>query len=353
VDVYSLQRSEAMTKCFVLSAAFLGVLLGWCTTGHSQPLATPSPAPQSFAFALIGDLGYRPEHEPWLENVLTELNQTPLAFVVHVGDLGAPPFGSCTNEFWARRLAQFQASAHPVVFTPGDNEWTDCHDKERAPGYEPLERLARLRTVFFTGEQSLGQRTIPLTRQSQTPDPVLAKYRENVQWTYGGITFVTLHVVGSNNGLGRTPEGDAEYAERNTANLAWLRQGFAHARANQSRAIMIMQQANIFPELPPLPALLGTQPSGFTDIRALLEQETIAFGKPVVLVHGDSHFFRIDKPFGARLGRGVATPAVENFTRVETFGAPNHHWIHVTVDVDDPQVFTFRQRIVAPNIVKR
>jgi hypothetical protein len=167
VNVYSLQRSEAMTKCFVVSVVLLGVLLGWCTTGHSQPLATPSPAPQSLAFALIGDLGYRPEHEPWLENVLTELNQTPLAFVVHVGDLGAPPFGSCTNEFWARRLAQFQASAHPVVFTPGDNEWTDCHEKERAPGYEPLERLARLRTVFFTGEQSLGQRAIPLTRQSK------------------------------------------------------------------------------------------------------------------------------------------------------------------------------------------
>jgi hypothetical protein len=342
-----------MAKCVVWHIVLLGLFLGVCTTGHSQPLAAPDPPPQRLAFALIGDLGYRPEHEPWLENLLTELNQTPLAFVVHVGDLGAPPFGSCTNEFWARRLAQFQTLTHPLVYTPGDNDWTDCHEQERAPGYEPLERLAQLRAVFFTGEQSLGQRTIPLTRQSQTMDPGLANYRENVRWTAGGITFVTVHVVGSNNGLGRTAEGDVEYAERNTANLAWLRQGFAHARASQSRAIMILQQAHIFPEFPPLPALLGTQPSGFTDLRALLEQETIAFGKPVVLVHGDSHFFRIDKPFGARVGRGVTTPAVENFTRVETFGSPNHHWVQVTVDADDPQVFTFRQRIVVPNVVKR
>jgi hypothetical protein len=342
-----------MAKCFVLGAILLGLFFGGCATEHGQPLATQDPPSRRFAFALIGDTGYRPEQEPWVENLLTELNSRPLAFIVHVGDLGAPRFGSCTDEFRARRLVQFQASAHPLVLTPGDNDWTDCHEKGGAPGYDPLERLAMLRTVFFKGEQSLGQRTIPLTRQSQTTDPVLSKYRENVRWTYGGITFVTLHIVGSNNALGRTPEGDAEHAERNNANLAWLRQGFEHARANQSRAIMIMQQANIFPELPPLPALLGEQPSGFTNIRALLEQETIAFGKPVVLVHGDSHFFRIDKPFGARLGRDVTVPTLENFTRVETFGAPNHHWVHVTVDVDDPNVLTFQQRIVAPNVVRR
>jgi hypothetical protein len=305
-------------------------------------------------FALIGDLAYRPQEEPWLANLLRELNSVPLAFVVHVGDLGSPSQGSCTDEFRARRLAQFQASAHPLVFTPGDNDWTDCHDKGGAPGHDPLERLANLRTVFFAGEQSLGLRTMSVTRQSRTADPVLAKYRENARWTSGGVTFVTLHVVGSNNGRGRTPEGDAEYAERNAANLAWLREGFAHARATQSRAIMIMQQANLFHEFPPLPSGLNAQATGFTDLRMLLEQETKAFGKPVVLVHGDSHYFRIDKPFGARTGRGVATtPTVENFTRVETFGQPNHHWVHVTVDPEDPQVFTFRQRIVVPNIVKR
>ena len=341
-----------MTTYLVFRALLFSVVLGMCATGYSQPRTTQDPSPRTFAFALIGDLGYLPEQEPWLANLLTELNQTPLAFVVHVGDLGAPRFGSCTNAFWARRLAQFQASAHPLIYTPGDNEWTDCHEKEGAPGYEPLERLARLRTVFFPSDQSLGQRTMPLTRQSQMTDPVLAKYRENAQWRYGGVTFMTVHVVGSNNGLGRTPEGDTEYAERNTANLAWLRQGFAQARATQSRALMLMQQANIFPGFPPFPGQPDVQPSGFTDLRALLEQETIAFGKPVVLVHGDSHFFRIDKPLGPR-GRVVTTPAIENFTRVETFGQPNHHWVHVTVDMDDPQVFTFRQRIVAPNVIKR
>jgi hypothetical protein len=339
-----------MTKSFVARAVLLVALLGACA-GHGERLATGDTSPRSFAFALMGDLGYRPEQEPWLENVLTDMktSSTPLAFVGHVGDLGHPRFGSCTNELWARRYAQFQALPHPLIYTPGDNEWTDCHEKGGAPGYDPLERLARLRTVFFASEGSLGQRTLALTRQSQTSDPVRAKYRENARWTYGGITFVTLHVVGSNNGRGRTPEGDAEYAERNAANLAWLREGFAAARTSRSRAIMIIQQANIFHEFPPIPSELAAQQNGFTDLRALLEHETIAFGKPVVLVHGDSHFFRVDKPLGA----GGATPAVENFTRVETFGQPNHHWLQVTVEVDEPQVFTFRPRIVAANVIKR
>jgi hypothetical protein len=47
--------------------------------------------------------------------------------------------------------------------------------------------------------------------------------------------------------------------------------------------------------------------------------EAIAFGKPVVLVNGDSHYFRIDKPYMRLPAR---ESAIENVTRVETFGSP-------------------------------
>jgi hypothetical protein len=307
-------------------------------------------AQQDFAFGLFGDLAYTAADEPLLENVLADLNRTPLAFVVHVGDLGHPRTGSCTDALRARRLAQFRGSANALIYTPGDNDWTDCHDQQGVPGGDPLERLAKLRTIFFADELSLGQRSIPLTRQSAGTDPSFAKYRENARWELGGVTFLTLHVVGSNNGRGRTTEGDAEFAERNEANLAWLRAGFEHAKAAGSRAVMIMQQANIFPDLPPVPSDAKQQPSGFTELRAALAKEAQAFGRTVVLVHGDSHYFRIDKPL-MRL-RKPNEPAIENFTRVETFGSPHHHWVHVTVDPDDPNVFTFRQRIVPANLLK-
>jgi hypothetical protein len=294
----------------------------------STPALSQAPA---LTFGLIGDLGYAPAEEPLLQNVLDDLNSNALAFVVHVGDLSSAAYG-CTDDVIGRRFAQFDASAHPFIYVPGDNEWTDCHEKQGVKGSNPLERLAHLRKVFFAGEQSLGRRTMRLIRQSQSPEAALHKYRENVRWTAAGVTFMTLHVTGSNNGLGRAPDGDAEYEERNKANLAWLQQGFEYAKANDSRAIMILQQANIFPAHAPTAGSPEKDPNGFTDVRTVLEKETIAFGKPVLLVHGDSHFFRIDKPLPARRAGTPILPSIENFTRLETFGTPNHHWVEVSVD---------------------
>ena len=341
-------RSISRRKAFVVGAVAL------CTGIVGISALTPRPAhsqAQGFTFALIGDLGYVPSEELWTENVFSELNKDlALSFVVHVGDLSSPSYG-CTDEMQAKRLGQFNALPQPLIYTPGDNEWTDCHEGQNVKGFDPIERLAKLRTVFFSGEQSLGRRPLPLLRQSQAPD--FAKFRENVRWDQGGVTFVTLHVTGSNNGLGRFPDGDTEFAERNKANMTWLRQAFAHAKANNSRAIMVVQQANMFPEFPPFPGKPMT-PSGFTDLRMLLEQEATSFQKPVVLVNGDSHYFRIDNPFrkGASPGQRPP-PALENFLRVETFGTPNHHWLHVTVDPNDPNVFAFRPRIVGANVIKR
>jgi hypothetical protein len=331
----------------VTIAAFVTGCFGTAPT--PAPRQAPTGPAQGFTFALIGDLGYTPEEEAWVDNVHADLNRdTSLAFVVHVGDLSAPRF-SGTHELLTRRLAQFRASAHPLVYTPGDNDWTDCRPPA-VEGGDPLERLINLRTMFFVGNQTLGQRTFAVTRQSQNAEPSFANYPENVRWDLEGMTFVTLHVTGSNNGLGRTPEGDAEYVERNQANLAWLKEGFAHAKAHNSRAIMIMQQANLFPEFPPFPQT-PQNPSGYADLRAQLQHETMAFGKPVVLVHGDSHFFRIDKPLSPLRVRGKPViTAFEHFTRVETFGSPYHHWVHVTVDTNDPNVFTFRPRLVTANL---
>ncbi len=109
---------------------------------------------------------------------------------------------------------------------------------------DPLERLDFLRGIFFPTDQSLGERTITLNRQSDA-------YPENVRWTRGGVTFATLHIVGSNNNLGRTPEADAEYTARNAANLEWLHESFEAARKKDSPGIMIAIQANPGFELEP------------------------------------------------------------------------------------------------------
>jgi hypothetical protein len=75
-----------------------------------------------------------------------------------------------------------------------------------------------------------------------------------------------------------------------------------------------------------------------------LRDETIGFHGQVALVHGDSHYFKVDKPLNGP-GGGV----LANFTRVETFGARNTHWVSATIDVHDPNLFIFEPRIVAAN----
>jgi hypothetical protein len=292
----------------------------------------------AFSFALIGDMPYGAEGDAKFPNVLAEINaDRSLAFTVHDGDFKN---GSslCSDEVFDARLALFNEFRRPFIFVPGDNEWTDCHRANNG-GYDPLNRLDYLRTHFFPTSESLGQQTLTLTRQSD--DPAFATYRENVQWVVRNVLFAGVHVVGSNNNLGRTPDADAEYAERNAANLAWVRNTFARAEEEGRRAVMLVIQANPGFEFAP------EQRTGFNDFLSELEVQVIAFGKPVVLVHGDSHYFRIDKPLlSTSRGRRV-----ENFTRVETFGENDNHWLHVTVEPKNPNVFSFDQRIVTANLV--
>ena len=99
---------------------------------------------------------------------------------------------------------------------------------------------------------------------------------------------------------------------------------------------MLIIQANPFEED-------LADPSGFTEFKATLERETIAFGKPVVLVHGDSHTFRIDKPV-------ISETRPLNFTRVETFGSPDVHWVRVSVNPRNPEVFAFEPEIIEDNV---
>lgn len=316
---------------------------------------TGQPGTGTFEFGLIGDQQYNRESVAKFPNLMEEVNRAHLAFVVHVGDFHGK-FSRCDDRLFKQRKEQFDTSTHPFIYTPGDNEWADCHTPKTG-GYDTTERLAALREIFFQGAQTLGQRKLTVTRQSDSPQ--FSKFRENVRWRYGGVLFVTLHMVGSNNNLGRTPEADAEYRERNAANLAWLKEAFNVARRQDSKAVAIFMQADPFFEYR-LPSKrvrrLGIRPapkrpSGYTDFMSVLEQEVVAYGKKVVLLHGDTHYFRVDKPLfrGNEAGPGGFGRQIENFTRVETFGFPESHWVRVVVDPDDPSVFTFKEQIVDKN----
>lgn len=290
---------------------------------------------QPVSFGLFGDTPYSHWERERLPDLMAEMDREDLAFVVHDGDFKNGS-SACSDEVMRDILGVFQASRHPLVYVPGDNEWTDCH-RQNNGGYGPLERLGKLRELFFAGDTALGQRPMLLERQSR--DPAFASYRENVRWEAGGALFVGLNLPGSENnfhGQARSGGPVPEFVERSAANRAWLAQAFALARANQLAGLMIVIQAN--PEFED--AIAGKIHPGYQDFLTQLGEETQAFAGQVVLVHGDSHRQQINQPMLDAASRQV----VRNFTRVETFGSPFMGWIKATVDAADPRVFRFSPR---------
>ena len=335
----------------LLPALILAAGLAGCATGGVPP--------GGFQFGVVGDVPYTRQQEQDFPHVLAAMNASDLAFVVHVGDFQADPREHyrqpqttplpCTDEKLKATLALLESSRHPIVLTPGDNDWTDCHFvKERR--IDPLDELGKVRTAFYPPGRSLGQRTMPVASQSQ--DPRYAQFRENLRWTHGGVTFATLHMVGSNDNFGRTPEMNAEHAERAAANLAWMREAFALARRDGSLGVVLLTQANPGFESHWTPELLGRyfrnfagakppippRPSAYDGFIGALAEEVARYTRPVAFIHGDTHLFRIDQP----LLDPVTQRTFTHFTRMETFGNPDTRWTRVIVDPSDPALFTFR-----------
>jgi hypothetical protein len=326
----------------VLVAAALGLAAG--LTAVTMQAATASSAEDhgdranAYEIGLFGDMPYGDVGRSQFPNVIADMNAHDLAFNAFDGDIknGKERCDQWQYDQAATNFASFEA---PTIYIPGDNEWTDC-DRASNGSYDPNERLALVRRMFDQTPNSLGKHTISLVRQS-------AEYPENVRWERGGVTYIGLNVPGSDNNApqfdtaGHQIDGDAtEYAARNAANLAWLKDSFDAASAAKSIAVMVVIQADMWSTADPT--------AHFADTKRELARQAIDFGRQVVLVNGDSHVFREDKPLTDALG-----VPLQNFTRVQTFGSDQNHWVSATVDPrprDGEEVFTFHQRVVTANV---
>ncbi|MCF8179444.1 MAG: hypothetical protein K9J74_13130 [Sulfuritalea sp.] len=291
------------------------------------------------SFGLFGDTPYNQWERDNLPELMAQMDRESLAFIVHDGDIKSGS-SKCSDEAFKEIRDLFQSSATPLVYVPGDNEWTDCHRRSNG-AYDPQERLRKLRELFFAGEVSLGRRPMKLERQSS--DPAFADYRENVLWEAGGALFVGLNVSGSNNNFngGKSGRGPAaEFIERSAANRAWLDQAFALADSRNLAGILIVIHAN--PDF--YAANEGKPRTGYRNFLVQLQEKTRAYAGQVVLVHGDTHYHQIDYPMeDPNTGK-----TVKNFTRLITIGSPFFGWIKGTADATDPKVFRFKPRFWSP-----
>lgn len=254
---------------------------------------------EAFSFGVIGDIPYGAAEIAKFPARIQDINaDSELKFVAHVGDIKN---GSsvCSDEYFTNIRAQFDTFEHPLVFTPGDNEWVDCHRTNNG-AYNPLERLDKLREVFFNEPGKTLGGTKPVKTQANLGLP------ENVRFTQNRVAFSVVNVQGSNNsllpwtGLGETaatPEQLAEVEHRTEAVLAQIRETFTDATRRNDRAVVLLTQADMFD--PWLLAAASANPevmSGFREIVQTIIAETNSFDGPVYLINGDSHVYAENEP---------------------------------------------------------
>jgi hypothetical protein len=302
----------------IAAVVVLGALAIVIARGGMPP-AMPTP-PGSFSFGVFGDAPYFPDEELQYPILLKHIDAHDLRFVVHVGDIFWHP---CTDEHYAEALRHFNQLHEPVVYTPGDNEWTDCWENGSG-GYAPLERLARIRQIFFANpNRSLGAHPMPLISQG-------GEFVENARWQRDGVVFATVNLPGSRNATrpfpSRTAADDDEVRRRTEAAAAWARAAFAEARATNARAVVLAFQANLG---------LEHRPNAFEPFVLAVEEEAKRFGRPVLLAHGDGHVYIVDHPL-------IRVP---NVTRLQVPGSPQVGWVRVVVTPDTKFQFT---NIVVP-----
>ena len=302
-----------------------------------------SDSADGYTFAVIGDIPYGAAQIANFPNVIAQINADPaVQWVVHLGDIKN---GSsvCSDAYFQLIKSDFDQFADPLVYTVGDNEWTDCHRPNNG-GYNPLERLAAIRQVFFPQPgYTLGQETARVRSQADQGIP------EDVRWRRAGVSFAAVDVVGSNDSLvpwtghtAPTPEQTAEVLARTTAVIQEIHDTFAGARAHESRAVALMMQADMFDPTVTNPSFADFY--GFQPIVAAIARESAAFDGPVYLFNGDSHVFNSDQPLATGspwLQFYGIDQAVPNLSRVTIDGSSNAtNYLRVTVH-HGPEVLTW------------
>lgn len=296
--------------------------------------------------AVIGDTPYGDAQLAAFPDLVSDINDDPnVDLAMHLGDIKT---GSslCTDSYFTQIHALFETFRDPLLYTPGDNEWTDCHRASNG-GYLPTERLAKVRATFYPKlGRSLGHRTKFVHTQADVEG--FEPYVENQLWKASKVVFSLVHVVGSNNdlvpwfGAAETAEQraarEAEHKARVAAALDWIDRAFELAEETDARGVVVAMQADMWS---------GAARNGFNEIVQRLADRASEFEGPVLLFEGDTHDFLVDQPLASGSPSHGVTTAAPNLTRIVVEGETASEWLRLTVDPQAPQLFSWERVTVS------
>lgn len=259
-----------------------------------------SAAEKPVRFVVIGDMPYTDTEYALLEHpdgaIAKALKALNPPVLIHLGDFKKGRL-SCSDELYKDSYRQIaHLNPHKTVYTPGDNDWTDCDRFNMSIRYDELERLDYLRQLFFHQDAYQLTKDIPgLIRQES--------FIENALWKTGSVVFATLHIPGTNNGRKEILRSDIQTAldaadYRDQSNAKWLQQLFATAESAQ--AVVIVFHADLFDfdhDKPACSAENPTECDGYRMLRDLIKSTATQFKKPVLVIHGDTLAYCLNQPY--------------------------------------------------------
>jgi hypothetical protein len=366
-------------------------LLAAATVVSALSMAPPADgsAPRHhLTYAVYGDAPYGTSPTDTSEFLATpafidSVNADPdVSLVAHVGDIHSGK-QFCTEAYDKSVASLWTRYDDPLVYTPGDNEWTDCHKAAEGGGtYDsntqqikyvtdpatglpidyasgnPVANLDLIRSIFFPAPgQTLGGGHMRVLSQAQLPNPLHPadrNYVENVMWSSDDVLFVTLDVPGGSNNdtdpwygaPAMSPQQAQEVSDRTGADLRWLNDAFTIAQLTRMKSVMIMVQADMWD----LDGKTTDHLAAYDSLVDSIATHTTSYGRPVLLINGDSHIYRSDNPLSPTApcviegAGGVEGPCasanpnhpgydVSNFHRIVVHGSTFPlEWLKLTID---------------------
>lgn len=233
---------------------------------------------EPFSFAVIANaFRYGPD-ERALRQTLNAPRADSLAFIVANGvKSGSEP---CSDELYLQRKALYDKFEHGVILTLAAEDWAECR---RSNGESAaIERLQRVREIFFTEPVQIADGSVSVVRQSTTEK--FRSYSENMRWQLGPVWFATLNLPTNNNHYLSAAGRNNEFEDRLVATQDWLQRLFTLAKASEARGIVLFTEANPLARPSPTSSVEQAR-DGFLEIRRQLLKLSEGFTGKVLIVH--------------------------------------------------------------------
>jgi hypothetical protein len=261
-------RAALAAAVLAVASAMAGAAAGKADDGHR--------------FGIIGH-SFTGGSEAQLKQAIDETGEKSLAFVVVTGIKGMQE--NCGDKLYLKRRDMIEDAHRPMIVAPAGSDWTEC--KNSAGRSAAIERLNRLRELFYADPSSLGSKKLALTRQSMSPR--FRSYAENAHWEVDKVLYATVNLPSNNNHYLPAAGRNSEYEDRLVANRFWLNRLFAIAKRDKADALVLFSEGDLKPFSEPggLRALLRRAPAGhdgFAETRRQVLALAQKFSGKVLLV---------------------------------------------------------------------